>query len=59
MEKDKAKNPVGSKVSEPTAIAEGAHIMPGDYDISLAAKGGADTLLRDPRWRAPAAHARL
>ena len=35
-------------LSEPIAITNGAGIMPADYSISLAAKGGADTLLRNP-----------
>ena len=34
--------------SEPIAIAHGADIMPRDHAISLAAKGGADKLLRKP-----------
>ncbi len=34
--------------SEPSAIAHGADIMPRDHAISLGAKGGADTLLRNP-----------
>ncbi|MCY4466313.1 MAG: ester cyclase [Chloroflexi bacterium] len=36
------------QASEPSAIAHGANIMPRDYAISLAAKGGGDTLLRNP-----------
>ena len=38
----------GSQASEPIAIAHGAAIMPGDFRISLAAKGGVDSLLREP-----------
>ena len=38
----------GSQASEPIAIAQGAAIMPGDFRISLAAKGGVDSLLREP-----------
>lgn len=34
--------------NEPLAIAHGAGIMPGDFSISLAAKGGVDSLLRHP-----------
>ncbi len=37
-----------SQASEPSAIAYGADIMPSDHAISLAAKGGTDTLLRNP-----------
>ena len=48
MEKETVlKNP-NSTASEPIAIAYGAGIMPADFSISLAAKGGADTLLRQP-----------
>ena len=38
----------GSQASEPIAITQGAAIMPGDFRISLAAKGGVDSLLREP-----------
>ena len=41
------KNP-SSDAAEPKAIAHGASIMPGDFSISLAAKGGADALLLKP-----------
>ena len=40
--------PPGSDASEPRAITHGAGIMPGDFSISLAAKGGTDSLLRQP-----------
>ena len=40
--------PPGSDASEPIAIAHGAGIMPRDFSISLAAKGGTDALLRKP-----------
>ncbi len=39
---------ISSQAAEPIAIAQGAGIMPGGYAISLAAKGGSDTLLRNP-----------
>ena len=48
MEKETAQSNPNSTASEPTAIAQGAGIMPADFSISLAAKGGADTLLRNP-----------
>ena len=41
------KNP-SSDAAEPKAIAHGASIMPSDFSISLAAKGGADALLINP-----------
>ncbi len=40
--------PISSQAAEPIAIAHGAGIMPGDYSISLASKGGSDSLLRNP-----------
>lgn len=43
-----AQKPPGSAASEPIAIAHGAEIMPRDFSISLAAKGGTDALLRNP-----------
>ena len=45
--KNVAKNRA-SDAAEPQAIAHGASIMPADFSISLAAKGGADALLRNP-----------
>ncbi|MXV92806.1 MAG: ester cyclase [Chloroflexi bacterium] len=47
---DESSNPTSprSRSSEPLAIAHGADIMPRDYAISLAAKGGTDRLLREP-----------
>ena len=41
--------PPSSDAAEPRAIAHGAAIMPRDFSISLAAKGGTDRLLRQPR----------
>ena len=41
------KNPA-SDAAEPKAIAQGASIMPRDFSVSLAAKGGADAVLREP-----------
>ena len=48
MDMDKPTTPPNSQASEPIAITNGPGIMPPDYSISLAAKGGADTLLRHP-----------
>ena len=42
------KQPPSSDAAEPRAIAHGAAIMPRDFSISLAAKGGTDALLRNP-----------
>ena len=47
-EREKPAAPPNSRASEPIAIARGADIMPTDFSISLAAKGGADGLLRNP-----------
>ena len=43
-----AQKPRGSDAAEPKAIAHGASIMPRDFSISLAAKGGTDAVLRAP-----------
>ncbi len=48
MDQQQAGKTIGSNASEPTAIANGAEVMPGDFTISLAAKGGSDTLLSQP-----------
>ncbi len=48
MDQDQQAKPPDNRASEPIAIANGADIMPTDYAISLAAKGGADSLLRNP-----------
>ena len=47
-----------SKRGEDTTVKP-ARAMPGDFAISLTAKGGVDNLLRNPGAHAPAAHARL
>lgn len=44
----RAQKPPASDAAEPKAIAHGASIMPRDFSISLAAKGGADAVLRNP-----------
>ena len=48
MDKDRPAKPPNSQASEPIAITNGPGIMPPDYSISLAAKGGTDALLRNP-----------
>ncbi|MCY3864685.1 MAG: ester cyclase [Chloroflexi bacterium] len=48
MDKDTPAKPPSSQASEPIAITNGPGIMPPDYSISLAAKGGTDALLRNP-----------
>ena len=48
MDQDKPASSSGSPASEPIAIEHGASIMPTDFSISLAAKGGVDSLLRQP-----------
>ena len=40
--------PPASDAAEPRAIVHGASIMPRDFSISLAAKGGTDAVLRNP-----------
>ena len=48
MDQDLRATSSGSHASEPIAITHGAGIMPTDFSISLAAKGGVDSLLRQP-----------
>ena len=48
MEKEQPAILPRSNTAEPIAIEHGAGIMPADYAISLAAKGGSDALLRNP-----------
>ena len=48
MDKEEPAKSASSTASQPIAIAHGAGIMPVDFSISLAAKGGSDTLLRNP-----------
>ena len=48
MDQERTPTPPNSQATEPIAISSGAAIMPSDYSISLAAKGGADALLRNP-----------
>ncbi len=48
MDGDSPSAAAGSSAGEPKAIASGAGIMPKDFAISLAAKGGVDALLRNP-----------
>ena len=48
MDKETGAMAPNYNASEPTAIASGAGIMPADFSISLAAKGGSDALLRNP-----------
>ncbi len=48
MDQNPPADPPKSQASEPIAIRHGAKIMPKDFTISLAAKGGVDALLRQP-----------
>jgi len=48
MQPSKGGGAPNSQANEPRAITHGAGIMPADYSISLAAKGGSDSLLRNP-----------
>ena len=48
MEREQPAKSPRSNTAEPIAIEHGAGIMPADYAISLAAKGGSDALLRNP-----------
>ena len=48
MEREQPAKSPRSNAAEPIAIEHGAGIMPADYAISLAAKGGSDALLRNP-----------
>ena len=48
MDQAKSEKHPASAANEPIAIDHGAGFMPGDFSISLAAKGGTDALLRNP-----------
>ncbi|MYE27958.1 MAG: ester cyclase [Chloroflexi bacterium] len=48
MDGENSQKSRASDAAEPIAIAHGASIMPHDFSISLAAKGGVDAVLREP-----------
>ncbi|MDE2634988.1 MAG: ester cyclase [Chloroflexota bacterium] len=48
MDGENSQKSRASDAAEPIAITHGASIMPRDFSISLAAKGGADAVLREP-----------
>ncbi len=48
MDGENSQKSRASDAAEPIAIAHGASIMPRDFSISLAAKGGVDAVLREP-----------